>query len=285
MEQRTEAWHKMRSEKIGASDSATILGLSPWKNTYQLYREKMGLEKTYTNKSMERGIELEEKALRLFEIETDYLMSPKVMVSPRNEWQMASLDGFEIDGKAAVEIKCMKIENHEKALTGYIPDYYFSQVQHQIEVTGLDKIFYCSYHPDHVKPLYIQEIYRDDEFIANMVKKEHEFYLDHLKPRISPLNPKIEPKKIESDIWKKLSDEYLRLDRSEKEASKRKDEIKDLLLELSGAENAKGNGILLQKIERKGIIPYGNIPMIKTMDLESFRKPSTSFWQVKESNE
>lgn len=281
MEQRSEAWYKMRDEHIGASDSAPILGLSPFKNILQLYREKKGLDKPYTNKAMQRGIELEETALRMFESETGYLMSPKVMISHKNPWQMASLDGLEIDGKAAVEIKCMKLENHQKALSGFIPDYYFSQVQHQIEVTGLDKIYYCSYHPNHVEQIYIQEVYRDDAFILNMIEKEAEFYFNHLKINVPPKTMQV----IDSEIWCNLSSEYLRLDRQEKEASKRKDEIKDLLLQVSNMENAKGNGIVLTKVEKKGNIMYQNIPILKTMDLEEFRKSGTSYWQVKESSE
>jgi len=280
--QRSTEWHELRRTKIGASDSGPILGISPFKNIYQLYREKKGLDKSYTNSAMQRGIDLEETALKLFESETGYLMSPKVIVSPRNEWQMASLDGLEIDGKEAVEIKCMKIENHQKALEGFIPEYYISQMQHQMEVVGLNKIFYCSYHPDHENKIYIKEVYRDDDYIEKLIQKESEFYFNHLKPEISPDCP---IKLIESEAWCKLSDEYLRLDKLEKESAKRKEEIKDLLIQVSREENAKGNGIILQRIERKGIIPYSSIPSIKEMDLENHRKPSTTFWQVKESND
>ena len=41
----------------------------------------------------------------------------------------------------------------------------------------------------------------------------------------------------------------------------------------------------MQKIERKGTIPYANIPEVKQMDLEKHRKPSTTFWQIKDSND
>jgi len=110
MEQRSAEWFKLRKEKIGASDAAAILGVSPWKTILELYNEKMSEELTVPpqNAWMQRGIDLEPEALRAFEIETGYLMSPQVLINPRHQWMMASLDGLDIDGRAACEIKVKK---------------------------------------------------------------------------------------------------------------------------------------------------------------------------------
>jgi predicted phage-related endonuclease len=213
-------------------------------------------------------------------------MSPKVMISDETSFIMASLDGYDaMDGKRAVEIKCGGEKLHLQSIHGEIPKYYLAQMQHQMYVAELDEIYYCSYRPEHVvNPLYIEIIKRDDDFIGNMIEKETNFYFDYMLRKTPPPNPNA-IKTIDSEVWKNLSNEYIRLDHVEKEASKRKDEIKDLLLQLSSMENAKGNGITLTKVERKGMINYQNIPILKTMDLEEYRKPGTSYWQVKESNE
>jgi putative phage-type endonuclease len=283
MEQRSAAWHAMRKEFIGASDAPALMGVSPWKCAYDVFLEKSGtdIKEAPKNPYMQRGIDLEPEALRAFELATGFLMSPMVLFSPKYEFMMASLDGLSIDGDAAVEIKCPGEKDHLHCIYVGIPEKYMPQLQHQIEVTGLDKIYYMSYRPDHPTPISIREVLRDEVYIANLIKVEAAFYVDHMLTGIPPSNDR-QIKTIDSSAWKNLSEEYIRLDREIKENEKRKDEIKDLLLEISGAENAKGNGITLQKIERKGMINYQNIPELKTIDLEKFRKPSISFWQVRE---
>lgn len=286
MEQRSLEWHELRRKKIGASEAGAILNLNPYSTPYNVWLSKQPDYVQEVNEAMQRGIDLESEALIAFENETGYLMSPKVIISDQTSYLMASLDGYEIDGKCAVEIKCGGEKLHLQSIHCKIPKYYIAQMQHQMYVAELDEIFYCSYRPEHlVNPLYIQIIKRDDEFIETMLKKEEDFYFDHMIPKIPPKNPKPEPKKIDSDVWKSLTDEYLKLDQIEKDSSKRKEEIKELLLEISCAENAQGNGIILTKIERKGTIPYANIPEVKQMDLEKHRKPSTTFWQLKEAND
>jgi len=287
VEQRSSSWHELRKKHLGGSDIAPILGTSPWKTALDVFNEKMSpyTEEAPKNPWMQRGVDLEPEALRAFEAETGYLMSPIVMISDLTPFAMASFDGYEIDGKCALEIKCGGAKAHLEAIHGNIPKYYIAQMQHQMYVAELDEIYYCSYRPEHqVKPLYIEIVKRDDAFIADMIEKERRFYEDHMLTGIPPPNDH-QIKTIDSEVWKTFSDEYLRLDRQIKEQEKRRDEIKDMLLQLSNMENAKGNGIVLTKVERKGIIDYKNIPMLKNMDFEEFRKPGTSFWQVKESSD
>jgi len=284
IEQRSSEWFDLRKKHIGGSDVAPILGISPWKTALDVFNEKMSpyTEESPKNPWMQRGIDMEDEALRAFEAETGYLMSPKVMISDLTSFAMASFDGFEIDGKCAVEIKCGGQKSHLQAIHGEIPNQYIPQMQHQMYVAELDQIYYCSYRPEyHVNPIYIEIVKRDEAFIKNMIEKEREFYENHMLTGIPPENLKA-IKTIDSDVWFNLSEEYKRLDRQEKEASKRKNEIKDYLVQIANSENAKGNGIILEKTERKGIIDYKKIPELKTIDLEKFRRPGISFWQVKE---
>ena len=286
-EQRTPEWLALRKTKVCATDSIILMGVAPsyWskKTAYDVWLDKQPNSpfELEDNFAMKRGRELEPEALKLFEYMTGYLMRPEVLISPRNEWQLASLDGLDIDGRAAVEIKCGGKKNHELALEGEIPKEYYPQLQHQIAVTGLAKIYYCSYSPDHEKTIAIKEVYRDEAYIENMINIEREFYTNHMLTGIPP-EKKIPD--IESEAWNILSDEYKRLSNRIDEDKKRQEEIKDLLLEISSGKNAQGNGISLQKIERKGIIDFKLIPEIKNVDLEKFRKPGSSFWKISEVN-
>jgi len=285
MEQRSHEWYELRRTKIGASDCPALMGLSPWKNSYDVWLSKQPDYVQEVNEAMQRGIDLESEALISFEKETGYLMSPKVIISNQKSFLMASLDGYEIDGKCAVEIKCGGEKLHLQSMHGEIPKYYIAQMQHQMYVAELDHIYYCSYRPQNVvNPLYIEVIKRDECFIEEMLKKEESFYFDHMLTGVPPENPK-QYKVMNSQQWKFLSDVYLKLDQQEQEARDGKEDIKKKMIELCGEENSKGNGIILQKIERKGTIPYSNIPEVKQMDLEKHRKPSTSFWKVKETSD
>ncbi len=288
--QRSAEWHELRKTKIGGSDAAAVLGVSPWKTAYELWEEKTGkgIKQPFTNPYMQRGIDLETEALRAFENATRYLMRPMVLISPRNQFMMASLDGLELDGKAAVEIKCPGRKDHELALDGQIPSKYVPQLQHQISVTGLEKIYYCSYSPDHVKQLYIKEVYRDEAYIADMIEKEKDFYFNHMLPGIAPAQKIPE---IDSEQWRNVTNELKKIRLKNKEMEKEVEEnkkceedLKDLLLQMSGGQNAQGNGIILQKIERKGIIDYKNIPMLKGISLEEYRKSPSSSWRISEVN-
>jgi len=286
--QRSNEWYNYRRSKLGASDAIILMGLAPpyWekKTIYDLWLDKQPNSpfETKDNPYMKRGRDLEPEALRWFENETGYLMSPKVLISQKNEFQMASLDGLEIDNRAAVEIKCPGAKDHECAVEGAIPEKYTPQLQHQMEVAGLSEIYYCSYRPEHVKPLCILKAYRDQTYIDKLVQIESDFYHNHM---LSGIAPPQEIKTMSSDAWIRLSNEYRRLDQIEKDASKRKEEIKDMLLQASNMESAKGNGIVLKRVEKKGMVDYQNIPVLKTIDLEEYRKPGTTYWQVKESND
>lgn len=297
--QGSEKWLEYRRSKIGASDSGAILGLNPHKSPNEVWLSKQPNYVDQDNPRMRQGREREPQALRLFEIETGHLMSPIVIESKETSFLIASLDGYEIEEKCAVEIKCGGEKLHIQSIHGEIPKYYIAQMQHQMYVAELDEIYYCSYRPEHVvNPIYIEIIKRDEAFIENMIEKLTDFYFDHMLTGVPPkkeekfknmdidngvvLTPEMVSK---SEQWKTLSNEYMRIDRQMKELEKSKEGIKDLLLQVSNMENARGNGITLTKVERKGMINYQNIPILKTMDLEEFRKPNTTFWQVKELNE
>lgn len=282
MQQRSPEWYSLRKTHIGASDAAIILGVSPWRTPFELWQEKTGEGVQVTphkNPWMQRGIDMEPEALKAFEDATGYLMKPQVVICHENPWQMASLDGLELNGDVAVEIKVPGQKDHLVALNGKVPEKYIPQLQHQMAVTGLSMIYYFSYTRESQA---IIKVCRDEEYIKNLIDKESHFYHHHMLKGIPPENPP-KLKSMENDSrWKSLTDEYKRLDNQMKEMDKKKDEIKDMLIQISNSENAEGNGISLQRFEKKGIIPYASIPSVKAMDLEEFRKPSTFYWKLNE---
>ena len=61
-----------------------------------------------------------------------------------------------------------------KAQEGYIPDYYYGQIQHQLMITGLEEIDYWCYRPEYGGILIKTE--RDDAYINELFEAESKFY-------------------------------------------------------------------------------------------------------------
>jgi putative phage-type endonuclease len=170
----TKELHEKR--KIGSSDAPIIMGVSPWKSARQLLEEKVLRTKHAASASMQRGIDLEEKARTEFE----RLMGVSVfgdlpVQHPEIPWMTATLDGLDIDRTTMVEIKCPnpKGPDHKLALSGEVPEKYYPQCQHQLAVTGLEKMYYFSFDGNEGV---IIKVDRDDEYIRHLIAEEKSFY-------------------------------------------------------------------------------------------------------------
>lgn len=172
--QNTPEWLHFRRTHIGASDAISIMGLSPWKSILDLYEEKVFQFEQDDNHYMSRGKALEPIALEAFENETGLTMFPMVFKHDTISWMSASFDGVSLDRKVILEIKCPgKKDHHFVDVNKMVPVKYRSQIQHQIEVSGLDFAYYYSF--DGEKGVII-EVKRDQEFIEKMLEKELEFW-------------------------------------------------------------------------------------------------------------
>ncbi len=172
--QGSEEWLKIRKEKIGASDSAAIMGVSPWTTRENLLEEKTSDALfSYENEYMKRGKDLEELARELFNIKTGILMTPCVVFSQEYPWMMASLDGISTCRKYALEIKCPGKRDHSSAVMGNIPYKYTPQVQHQSVCVNLEMIFYFSF--DGFDGT-ILEVKKDKIYCQNLIFETKKFY-------------------------------------------------------------------------------------------------------------
>jgi putative phage-type endonuclease len=172
--QNTPEWKELRKTKIGASDAAPILGISPYKTAYRLWQEKLGLvQENFPNYAMQRGVQLEEEARLQLESITGLFFLPVVRFHDSIEWMIASLDGIDAEGKFIAEIKCPNRKDHIMAQEGKIPDKYYPQLQHQLEVCQLDVNYYFSFDG---KEGALVKVFRDDVFIQKMLQRENEFW-------------------------------------------------------------------------------------------------------------
>lgn len=264
-----EQWLEWRRNKIGASDAPIILMESPWVTPYQLWDQKVNGTQQDENSAMRRGTELEPIALRKFEEKMNvFLKAQDCVINPSRPWQIATLDGF--DGKTLVEIKCTNRANHRLAEQGKIPDHYIAQLQHQLDVTGLQSMYYFSFDGEDGV---IVEVQRDQKYIDKMVVKEEKFWRCIMEKEAPPLTDK-DYTQIESDIWRKKSEEWKEVDRLLKELGEKEENLRNELIALANDRNAVGNGVKLTVSVTRGAVDYTQIPQLKGINIETYRKNS-----------
>ena len=279
IEQGTPEWLAMRQNHIGGSDAPVILNTSPWKTPYQLWREKLGFNENRSTPAMQRGLVLEESAREQFCSSTGLKVVPTVAVRTDIDFIMASFDGYDHKEKVAIEIKCPGAIDHEKALNKKVPEKYVAQLQHQMNVLDLSKMIYLSF--DGVSITFF-DVYRDDQFIENMIAEESIFW-DNVQNFQSPELMDRDHEQRNDEVWLKKVAELLEVrDKMKwlKYLEKEETKIKEDLISMSDGKNCIGGGIKLTKVIRKGAIEYSEIPVLKTVDLEKHRKQATEYWKI-----
>ena len=131
-------WLEERRKGIGGSDIAAIMGLSPFKTAYQVYREKRKeVEDWGGNDLTDWGKRMEPAIRQWYSDHTgrDVRLPDKIMYHPKYPFMLASLDGFTDDGRV-VEIKTARSgKQWGEPETNQIPDYYAVQVHHYMTIT------------------------------------------------------------------------------------------------------------------------------------------------------
>jgi len=65
-----------------------------------------------------------------------------------------------------------------------------------------------------------------------------------------------------------------------KEAEALAEQAQKELIEACGNQAYEGKGVKLAEIERKGSIDYTAIEILKSIDLEKYRKTGSKFWKI-----
>jgi putative phage-type endonuclease len=276
MEQNTQEWLDFRRNKIGASDASCIMGINPWKTSYQLWEEKVFGKEQEQNGAMKRGSMMEDAARIDFEKQTGISVMPKVVVSPDRPWQMASLDGVSFDGSTFVEIKCPNKETHDMALAGVVPDHYYTQMQHQMSVLKANEGLYFSFDGRKGKVVTVK---RDEKYIDEMLGEEEKFY-ECMISQTAPALSGRDYRAREDAEWNDTAKEWLELSNYIKSLEEGEKELRGKLIAMSQNQSSKGAGVRLTRSMSKGLIDYKNAATLLGIDFEPFRKPSYERWTL-----
>ena len=274
--QNTPEWEEMRKTKIGASDAPVIMGVSPYATPHQLWQKKLGLIMETTHAGMKRGHDLEALARLELEKMTNMLFMPQVKFHPKHEWMMASLDAIDLEQNCIAEIKCPNAEDHELARNGKVPEKYFPQLQHQLEVCQLKRALYFSF--DGSSGV-IVEVFRDEKYIKEMIKKEQEFYECMIQLTPPALTNRDYVQKTD-DTWSNDVSKLKSITQKIEDLELQREELRESLISQCMGQSSMGNGVKVSKVIKKGNIDYSKIPTLSSLDLEPYRKPSSEYWKI-----
>jgi len=161
VEQRSDDWYALRLGTPTASNFGKLVTskgeLSNRLNDYAvtLAGERLAgvaLDAWQGNPYMERGTQLEEEAVAFYEFEGEIDVQQVGFVTDNDGLYGCSPDGLvELDGM--LEIKCLKAENHIKAILyhrkhGCCPPKYVQQTQGQMMICEREWCDLLFYHPD-----------------------------------------------------------------------------------------------------------------------------------------
>ncbi len=189
-----EEWLEERKKGIGGSDASIIMGLNKYKTSIELWEEKTGrkeAEDISNRPYVKYGTDAEEYLRELFKLDfPQYEVTHKentIIKHSKYPFLFASLDGILKDketGKMGVlEIKTTNIKSKIQSdnWKDKIPDNYYCQVLHYLNVTGYEfAILKAQLKYDFDEDLRLETrhytILRNEQDIKLLEKKEIEFW-------------------------------------------------------------------------------------------------------------
>lgn len=137
-------WLKGRAGTIGASDSAAVIGKSPWMTEADLWERKAFPETAKVNEgnaSTDRGHRSENHIRELYAIETGlrvYDGTNIILTSVEHPFMSCTLDGIvKCETPKILEIKSVRWSR--EWCDDMIPQHYLAQCLHQLAVTGWEE--------------------------------------------------------------------------------------------------------------------------------------------------
>ena len=163
--QNSDEWYEARVGKFTASNAIKLLKHG------RSQKARVSEERTFTNKYMQRGHDLEPQAIELYEEARQVKVErPGFLTNDKYPDCLFSPDG--ITDNRVIEVKCFKEERHH-AVKKNIPAEILAQIHFGMIIAELDKAHLVMYNPDIEnlrRVLYIIPI-RKDKRLERRLKK------------------------------------------------------------------------------------------------------------------
>lgn len=266
--QSTPEWHAHRAQYRNASETAAVMGVSPWQTPYQLWALRTGRARQEVTAAMARGTALEPQAREAYEQRTGHVMQPLVLVE--GEYS-ASLDGLTFDGSLIVEIKC-PVRGRDSSLwksvaAGEVPAYYGWQIEHQLMVSGasMAHLFVFDGAEGH-----LTEIAPRPE-LWKAIQEAWDAFMHCIKTDTPP--PLTDRDKVirKDAEWQAAAEVYLELKQQADRLAALVDEAKAKLVGLAQHPSESGCGVTVTRLWKQGAVDYKRVPELKGVELEAYR--------------
>lgn len=261
-------WLAYRLAKRNASESAAVMGLSPWTTPYQLWLIKTGRLVQATNQAMQRGTELEPVARTAYEQQTGLVMQPVVLEAGIYS---ASLDGMTLEGDLLLEIKCpvrgTRSDLWQDVAAGNVPEHYQIQVQHQLMVSGADVAHLWVF--DGAKGI-LHEIQRDDLASRRIHKAWDEFDI-YLSTDTPPPLAEADTVIRQDAAWTDAAQAFAAAKLAAEATAERLDAARLALVALAKHPREQGAGVSVTRFWKTGNVDYKKVPQLQGVDLDAYR--------------
>lgn len=268
-------WLAWRRTVRSASETPMIMGTSPFGGWQSVKDAKNGVG-FKGNAATAHGSKHEESARQKFEEVYGLIGNPSCV---QDGIYAASLDWISHDGKTIAEFKVPfqgKNSKLWKAMEKGDPLYYSWQVQHQLMVTpSAELCIFFVYDAESGDYLFAEIQPSKGSF--NRIREEWDkwqAWVDSGEPE------QRDGVKHDDDLWYEAAKRYIQAKKDLDKAQAELDEAKQSLLDMSEGPKEFGSGVCVTRTERKGAVDYAKVPELKGVDLEPYRKKSTTVTTV-----
>lgn len=266
--QGSQEWLDYRRTMRNASESAAVMGASPWLTPYQFWQIRTGRVQQLVTPAMRHGTEMEPRARAAYEAQTGLVMQPLVLTDGDYS---ASLDGITLEGDLLLEVKC-PYKGQASALwqgvvCGEVPDYYAIQIQHQLMVAGAAVAHLWVF--DGTEGLLV-EVARDDAVMGDIRAAWDGFqhYLDNDTP--PPLTDRDTLVRGDPE-WKLAAVSYLNAKRKAEDATATLEAAREQLVALASHPSESGAGVTVTRFWKQGNVDYKRVAELDGVSLEGYR--------------
>ncbi len=266
--QGTDEWLTYRMGMRNASESAAVMGISPWTTPYQLWLQKTGRSVQETTPAMAHGSRMEPQARAAYEEQTGHVMQPLVM---QDGLYSASLDGITLEGDFILEVKApFRLKQSTlwtEVAAGQVPKHYMAQIQHQLMVSKAVTADLWVYADGDGLLISIE---RDEVMMAEICGawNAYQQYLDGDTP--PPLTDQ-DTKARTDTAWREAAESYRGWKSVIDEAQAKADAAKAVLIGLTDHPREAGFGVSVTRFWKTGNVEYKKIPVLAGVDLELYR--------------
>jgi putative phage-type endonuclease len=266
--QGTPEWLEYRLKMRNASETAAVMGVSPWMTPYQLWLHKTGRSTTKATVAMQHGTDLEPAARAAYEAQTGAVMQPLVV---QDGSYSASLDGIDFDGQLILEIKCpykgQASVLWNDAVVGAVPEHYSLQVQHQLMVAGATQAHLWVF--DGAQGLLLP-IDRDEAAI-DRIRAAWEAFQPCLDTDTPPALTDADTVHRDDASWAAAAAAFAEAKRNADAQAEQLEAARLALIALAQHPREQGAGVSVTRFWKAGSVSYAKIPVLKGLDLSSYR--------------